>query len=119
MTWRTRALLLGYPLVELVTILLVAGALGWVWTIALLVIAPAIHAFVSLPLAGGPSTARRRGLIVAAADGATGSGSSNSGKEMPHPRKMDKRWQKKRRRVELGPDGLPVAPVHAPRQMRK
>ena len=39
MRWRTRALLLGYPLVELVTILLVAGAIGWVWTLALLVIA--------------------------------------------------------------------------------
>jgi len=33
-------------------------------------------------------------------------------------RKVDKRWQKKRRRVELGPDGLPVQPIHAPRQIR-
>lgn len=86
----------------------------------LLALAPAIHAFVSLPSFAGPSTAaaaRRRGLVAAAAaDGATG---SNSNKEMPHPRKMDKRWQKKRRRVELGPDGLPIAPVQAPRQMRK
>lgn len=42
---------------------------------------------------------------------------SSSG-EAQHTRKMDKRWQKKRRRVELGPDGLPIQPIHAPRQMR-
>lgn len=43
---------------------------------------------------------------------------SSSGGETQHPRKMDKRWQKKRRRVELGPDGLPSQPIHAPRQLR-
>jgi UPF0716 protein FxsA len=36
--WRTRALLLAYPLIELITVLLVAGVIGWVWTLALLVI---------------------------------------------------------------------------------
>jgi hypothetical protein len=33
--------------------------------------------------------------------------------------KVDRRWQKRRRRVELGPDGLPVEPVYAPRQLKK
>lgn len=45
--------------------------------------------------------------------------SSSSGGETQHARKMDKRWQKKRRRVELGPDGLPSQPIHAPRQISK
>lgn len=38
--------------------------------------------------------------------------------EAPHPRKFDKKWMKKRKRVELGPDGLPIKPIHAPRQQR-
>jgi UPF0716 protein FxsA len=37
MTWRTRAVLLGYPLIELVTIFLVAQWIGWGWTLLLLV----------------------------------------------------------------------------------
>lgn len=92
-------------------------ALRLLGLLLLLVIVPAIRGFV-LPLPSTAAVARRALVVVAAAaDGAAGSSSSNN-KEMPHPRKMDKRWQKKRRRVELGPDGLPVAPVHAPRQMR-
>lgn len=36
MRWRTRAALLAYPLLELVTIFLVASAIGWGWTLLLL-----------------------------------------------------------------------------------
>ena len=95
-------------------------ALRLLGLLVLLVIVPAIHGFV-LPLPSTAAVARRAVVVVAAAaGGAAGSSSSSSSnsEEMPNPRKMDKRWQKKRRRVELGPDGLPVAPVHAPRQMR-
>ena len=77
----------------------------------LLLLASSASAFLALP-STGPG---RQHLVTASAEGPSSSGSSN--REMPHPRKMDKRWQKKRRLVELGPDGLPVAPVHAPRQM--
>lgn len=64
MTWRTRALLLGYPLIELVTILLVASALGWVWTIALLVIAMPIGLAI-MRNAGGAAMADLREAAAA------------------------------------------------------
>lgn len=35
------------------------------------------------------------------------------------PKKIDKKWQKKRRRVALGENGLPIEPIYAPRQMAK
>jgi hypothetical protein len=39
--------------------------------------------------------------------------------ETPRPKKVDRRWQKKRRQVKLGPDGLPIETVRAPRVERK
>jgi hypothetical protein len=79
----------------------------------LLLLAPVVvQPFFLPPVAVQPSTTAARRALGASADGAS------SSKETPHPRKMDKRWQKRRKRVELGPDGLPIAPVHAPRQMR-
>lgn len=38
MSFRTRALLLGYPLIELVTAYVVAQWIGWGWTILLLIV---------------------------------------------------------------------------------
>ena len=64
MRWRTRTLLLGYPLVELVTILLVAGAIGWVWTLALLVIAIPIGLAI-MRNAGGAAMADLREAAAA------------------------------------------------------
>ena len=85
------------------------------------------RAFVPAAPAGGPRAAATSTSAAASRAASVGAprialaaaGDDDQAPEQPHPRKMDKRWQKKRRRVELGPDGLPVAPIHAPRQQRK
>lgn len=59
----------------------------------------------------GPRYSSKRSPVWMSA--ATGGGNDKPGKN------IDKRWQKKRRRVALGEDGLPVEPVYAPRQMKK
>lgn len=70
MTWRTRAVLLGYPLIELVTVFLVAQWIGWGWTL-LLLLAGLPAGFAIMRNAGGAAMAD---LQAAAQSGTPASG---------------------------------------------